>query len=51
MHVLRKNGVITIGLVNFLLILLVMAGCSKPAPVELNVCAGAGLTDVLKGNQ
>lgn len=48
MHVLRKNGFITIGLVNFLLILLVMTGCSKPAPVELNVCAGVGLTDVLE---
>jgi molybdate transport system substrate-binding protein len=47
MHVLRKNGVITVGLVNFLLILLVMTGCSKLAPVELNVCAGVGLIDVL----
>jgi len=47
MKVFQKSSPVIIGLVSLLLVLLVMTGCSKPASVELNVCAGVGLTDVL----
>jgi len=47
MKVFQKSSPVIIGLVSLLLVLLVMTGCSKPASLELNVCAGVGLTDVL----
>jgi len=47
MQGLKNIGLLTIASVNLLLVFLVMTGCSKPALIELNVCAGAGLTDVL----
>ncbi len=48
MKIFKKNKFITIGLMSLLLVLLVVTGCSKPAPVELNVSAASSLTDALK---
>jgi molybdate transport system substrate-binding protein len=48
MHIFMENRVVAIGLLSILLVILAVAGCSKPAPIELNVCAGVGLIDVLK---
>jgi molybdate transport system substrate-binding protein len=47
MNIFKKRLFSTIGLVSLLLIILAMPGCSKPAPVELNVSAAASLTDAL----
>ena len=48
MHIFRKNGFITTGLINFLLVLLAMSGCSEPTHVELNVSAAGSMTDALQ---
>ncbi len=48
MKIFKKCNFITIGLISVLLAILVMTGCSKPTPVELNVSAAASLTDVLQ---
>jgi molybdate transport system substrate-binding protein len=47
MHIFKKRLFVTIGLIGLMLVILVVPGCSKPAPVELNVSAAASLTDAL----
>jgi molybdate transport system substrate-binding protein len=48
MRVLKKGSPMKVTLASLLLVLLVLTGCSAPASVELNVCAGVGLTDAIK---
>lgn len=48
MSIFKKCNLTIIGLVSLVLVMLILPGCSKPAPVELNVSAALSLTDVLK---
>jgi len=47
MQAFKEKALIKLGLISLLLLLVVMGGCSNADHVELNVCAGVGLTDVL----
>ncbi|MHB8104918.1 MAG: molybdate ABC transporter substrate-binding protein [Dehalococcoidales bacterium] len=47
MSIFKKSNFITIGLIGLLFAILVAGGCSKSAPVELNISAAASLTDAL----
>jgi molybdate transport system substrate-binding protein len=42
-----KSNLLKIGLGSLLLVAMVMSGCSKTRPVELTICAGVGLTDIV----
>lgn len=43
-----KYNLLTLGILLIAVLIISLAGCSKPAPVTLNISAAASLTDVLK---
>jgi molybdate transport system substrate-binding protein len=47
MQILKKGSPMKEALAGLLLVFLVITGCAAPATVELNVCAGVGLTDAI----